>query len=160
LSQIKELRSKLNKYSDAVYTEKLNGSDLSDVADSGNINSDTPAKVEVKKEVHSSSLGARFKKNHGSKGVRSFSTKSFCRNVNDLAKRGDLRNNRFSAYLAGLIEADGSIAVHDKNTKAQKYRPKIIVVFSLADKPLAERLAFITQAGTVYQQKAGAGYLL
>lgn len=67
---------------------------------------------------------------------------------------------KLGAYLAGLIEADGSIAVHDKSTKAQKYRPKIIVVFSLADKPLAEKLAFITQAGTVYQQKAGAGYLL
>jgi hypothetical protein len=50
--------------------------------------------------------------------------------------------------------------VHDKNSKVQKYRPKIIVVFSLADKPLAEKLAFITQAGTVYEQKAGAGYLL
>jgi hypothetical protein len=62
-------------------------------------------------------------------------------------------------YLAGLIEANGSIAVHDKNSKGQKYRPKILVVFSLADKPLAERLAFITQVGKVYH-KADAGYLL
>lgn len=68
-------------------------------------------------------------------------------------------SSKLGPYLAGLIEADGSIAVHDKNTKAQKYRPKILVVFSLADKPLAERLAFITQTGKVYL-KADAGYLL
>jgi group I intron endonuclease len=67
--------------------------------------------------------------------------------------------NKISPYLAGLIEADGSIAVHDKKTKAKRYCPKIIVVFSLADKPLAERLAFITQAGKVYY-KANAGYVL
>ena len=66
---------------------------------------------------------------------------------------------KLGPYLAGLIEGDGSIAVHDKNSKAKKYRPKILIVFSLADKPLAERLAFITQAGKVYH-KADAGYLL
>jgi LAGLIDADG endonuclease/Cytochrome C and Quinol oxidase polypeptide I len=65
-----------------------------------------------------------------------------------------------ASYLAGLIEADGSIAIHDKNSKAKKYRPMIIIVFSLADKPLADKLATITQAGKVYPQKAGAGYLL
>lgn len=58
--------------------------------------------------------------------------------------------------MAGLIEADGSIAVHNKNTKSKMYRPKILVVFSLPDKPLADRLAFITQTGTVYNKdKAG-----
>ena len=66
---------------------------------------------------------------------------------------------KLGSYLAGLIEADGSIAVHDKNSKAKKYRPKILVVFSLADKPLAERLAFITQTGKVYH-KSDAGYVL
>jgi hypothetical protein len=59
----------------------------------------------------------------------------------------------FGPWLAGLIEGDGSIAVHDKNSKSQQYRPKIIVAFHLTDKPLAERLAFITQSGKVYIKK-------
>ena len=42
--------------------------------------------------------------------------------------------------LAGLIEGDGHIAVHDKNSKSKKFRPKIIIVFNLADKPLASPL--------------------
>ena len=63
------------------------------------------------------------------------------------------------AYLAGLIEADGSIAVHEEKSKTQKYRPKIVIVFSLADRPLADKLASITNAGTVYH-KTNAGYVL
>lgn len=62
-------------------------------------------------------------------------------------------------YLAGLIEADGSIAVHDEKSEVKKYRPMLIVVFSLADKPLAEKLASITKAGKVYH-KLNAGYVL
>jgi hypothetical protein len=62
-------------------------------------------------------------------------------------------------YLAGLIEADGSIAVHNEKSKTQNYRPKIIIVFSLADRPLADKLASITKAGTVYH-KINAGYVL
>jgi len=62
-------------------------------------------------------------------------------------------------YLAGLIEADGSIAIHDEKSEVKKYRPMIIIVFSLADKPLADRLAFITEVGKVYH-KLNAGYVL
>lgn len=62
-------------------------------------------------------------------------------------------------YLAGLIEADGSIAVHDEKSEGKKYRPMIIVVFSLADKPLADKLASITKAGKVYH-RLNAGYIL
>lgn len=54
------------------------------------------------------------------------------------------------SYLAGLIEADGSFAIHDINSKAKKYLPKIIIVFSLADIPLAEKLISITQVGKLY----------
>lgn len=68
-------------------------------------------------------------------------------------------SNFLGPYLAGLIEADGSIAVHDEESKVKKYRPMIIVVFSLADKPLADKLASITQAGKVYH-KLNAGYIL
>jgi len=67
--------------------------------------------------------------------------------------------SKLGPYLAGLIEADGSIAVHDKNTKAKKYRPKILVVFHINDKPLADRLSLITQTGTVYDKKA-ANYVI
>lgn len=56
-------------------------------------------------------------------------------------------------YLAGLIEADGSFAIHDINSKAKPYNPKILVVFSLPDKPLADKLCAITRAGTVSQKK-------
>lgn len=67
--------------------------------------------------------------------------------------------SKIGPYLAGLIEADGSIAVHSKYSNGQRYRPKILVVFSLADEPLAKKLAFITRAGTVYNKK-NAGYIL
>lgn len=69
------------------------------------------------------------------------------------------KQKKLGPYLAGLIEADGSIAVHNKNSKVKNYSPRIIVVFSLADKPLADRLAFITQSGKVYL-KASAGCVL
>lgn len=70
----------------------------------------------------------------------------------------DLRS-KLGPYLAGLIEADGSIAVHNKDSNAKKYRPKILVVFSSADLPLAKKLACVTKAGTVYNKK-NAGYLI
>ena len=70
----------------------------------------------------------------------------------------DLRS-KLGPYLAGLIEADGSIAVHSKDSNAQKYRPKILVVFNSADLPLAKKLACVTKAGTVYNKK-NAGYLI
>ena len=52
-----------------------------------------------------------------------------------------------------MIEADGSIAVHNKDSKAKTYRPKIIIVFSYADEPLAKKLASSIGAGTVYKKK-------
>ena len=62
-------------------------------------------------------------------------------------------------YLAGLIEADGSIAVHNPKSKTQLYRPKFIIVFSLDDKPLADKLAQVTQVGKIYL-KSDAGCVL
>jgi len=57
-----------------------------------------------------------------------------------------VRNNfkfyyKLTPYLAGLIKRNG-LFVHDKNTKAKKYRPKIIILFNLADKSLAENYLF------------------
>ena len=66
---------------------------------------------------------------------------------------------KLGPYLGGLIESSGTIAIHDKDSNAKRYRPKLIVVFSLADEPLAKKLASITKAGTVYYKK-NAGYVL
>ena len=67
--------------------------------------------------------------------------------------------SKLGSYLAGLIEADGSIAVHDINSNAKKYRPKFIIVFAINDKPLADKLANITNTGIVYC-KQNAGHVL
>jgi hypothetical protein len=83
---------------------------------------------------------------------RNFSTESNSRTESEL-------RSKIGSYLAGLIEADGSFAVHNKDSNVKKYRPKIIVVFSLADEPLAKKLANITNAGTVYLKK-NAGCVL
>ena len=68
-------------------------------------------------------------------------------------KESELRS-KLGPYLAGLIEADGSFAVHNKQSNAKKYRPKILVVFSTADEPLAKKLASITNAGKVYNKNS------
>lgn len=65
----------------------------------------------------------------------------------------------FCSYLAGLIEADGTIIVHDPNTKAKKYSPRIVIAFNKVDKPLASKLCEITKVGKVYDIK-NAGYVL
>jgi len=70
-----------------------------------------------------------------------------------------LNNENFRSYLAGLIEGDGTFAVHNKNSTSKKYLPKIIIVFKLADLPLAEYLQLITQCGKVYK-KSNRGYVL
>ena len=59
---------------------------------------------------------------------------------------------KLGAYLAGLIEADGSFAIHNENSKAKRYLPKILIVFSLNDGPLAEKLMSITKVGKLYNK--------
>ena len=72
--------------------------------------------------------------------------KSENEDMNDLRKK-------LGSYLAGLIEADGSFAVHDKNSKARPYPPKIIIVFSLNDLPLVEKLFLLTKVGSIYKRE-------
>ena len=67
------------------------------------------------------------------------------------SKKSQLRL-KLGAYLAGLIEADGSFAIHDKDSKAKKYRPKILIVFNLSDKPLADKFISITNLGKLYNK--------
>jgi hypothetical protein len=63
--------------------------------------------------------------------------------------------NKLGSYLAGLIEGDGHIAVHNKSSKSKIYRPKIIITFSNNDKPLAEKLAALLKVGKVIPKKGG-----
>ena len=79
--------------------------------------------------------------------------------ISQFQDNSDNLRSKLGAYLAGLIEADGSIAVHDINSKAKRYRPKILIVFAVDDKPLADKLASITNAGTVYA-KLNAGHVI
>ena len=68
-------------------------------------------------------------------------------------------NSNLGPYLAGLIEGDGTFAIHDTKSTAKKYKPMIIIVFKLADLPLAEYLQELTNCGTVYK-KSDRGYVL
>src|ERR1700734_281028 len=70
-----------------------------------------------------------------------------------------VKRNHLGPYLAGLIEGDGTISVHNTQSKAKKYSPMIIIVFKKADLPLANYLRDITNAGNVYI-KQDRGYIL
>ena len=179
LKEIKELRSKLNKYPG----NKLNTLDLADQSslskdeESYSITSDNE---ETEKKLHSdgrlkpsairntpswgvnkrnpkigrgfATLQGEFVLKHYGRFTRSYSTKSYG-NVNCSGENYDLgTNTRFASYLAGLIEADGSFAIHDKDSNAKRYLPKILIVFSLSDNPLAEKLTSITKVGKLYNK--------
>ena len=68
-------------------------------------------------------------------------------------------NINFCSYLAGLIEGDGTFAIHSKESTAKKYSPKIIIVFKEADLPLAQYLKTIINCGTILK-KPNRGYVL
>ena len=76
----------------------------------------------------------------------------------ELETQIELRS-KIGPYIAGLIESDGTIAVHNKDSNTKKYNPKIAVVFNIVDEPLAKKLASITNAGTIYK-KQDAGHVL
>jgi len=62
-------------------------------------------------------------------------------------------------YLAGLIEGDGTFAVHNTSSTAKRYSPIIIIVFKKSDYPFAKFLRDLTNCGTVYS-KPNRGYVL
>lgn len=63
--------------------------------------------------------------------------------------------NKLGPYLAGLIEGDGHIAVHNKNSKSKLFRPKIIITFNNNDKPLADKLSALLKVGNVIPKRGG-----
>ena len=67
--------------------------------------------------------------------------------------------SEIGSYLAGLIEGDGHIAVHDKNSKSKVYRPKIIIVFNINDRPLAEKISTGLKVGKIID-RSSAGHVL
>ena len=69
------------------------------------------------------------------------------------------KNTKLRSYLAGLIEGDGTFAVHDTKSNSKKYQPKIIIVFKKADLPLARYLRDLTQCGSILI-KPSRGYVL
>lgn len=68
-------------------------------------------------------------------------------------------NDVLGSYLAGLIEGEGTFAVHNKDSIAKKYYPMIIVVFKKNDLPLAQFLQNLTKCGNIYI-KSDRGYVL
>ncbi len=67
--------------------------------------------------------------------------------------------SNLSSYLAGLIEGDGTFAIHNIESTVNKYKPMIIIVFKKADLPLAQYLKNITNCGKIYI-KSNRGYIL
>lgn len=68
-------------------------------------------------------------------------------------------NPNLCSYLAGLIEGDGTIAVHEPNGKLKKYNPKIIIVFKRSDLKFANYLCELTGCGLILD-KPERGYIL
>ena len=92
---------------------------------------------------------------------------NYVKNINILLQKNRfIRNNfnksspKLAPYLAGLIEGDGHIAVHNKNSNSKVFRPKIIIVFNEKDKPLAEKLSTELKVGKVIDRFKGGHVIL
>jgi hypothetical protein len=92
-----------------------------------------------------------YKPLKNSNDFKNISTKVVSRNTQN--------NSNLGSYLAGLIEGDGTFAIHNNNSTAKKYRPMIIIVFKKGDLPLAEYLHNLTKCGSIYI-KPERGYIL
>jgi LAGLIDADG endonuclease len=71
-------------------------------------------------------------------------------------------NPNFSAYLAGLIEGDGSIFVPkiERSIKGKLYYPSIQIVFDLRDFPLAQVIQQRIKHGSLVRKKGVNAYVL
>jgi len=66
------------------------------------------------------------------------------------------RNCFIAPYLAGLIEGDGYIGVQKSKDNKVVYWSKILIAFSINDKPLAEKLSSELKVGKIINRdKAG-----
>lgn len=78
---------------------------------------------------------------------------------NENLKTPQLRGEYWGPYLAGLIESDGCITVHDKDTNVNRYSPHISIVFKRNDTYIAEFLCTLTKCGKI-ENKKERGYVL
>ena len=56
---------------------------------------------------------------------------------------------QYGPYFAGLVEGDGTIAIHDTSSIISKYNPSVSIVFTIKDLTLANHLCKLTGCGTV-----------
>jgi len=80
-------------------------------------------------------------------------------NISDTSKSIYLNPHNIGSYLAGLIEGDGTFAVHNDKSKVKKYSPMILIVFKKSDLPFANFLREITNCGIIMDKK-DRGYVL
>ena len=81
----------------------------------------------------------------------------FYRSIRRYSTSEASKNSFIGPYLAGLIEGDGYIGVQEKTSNTNiVHWPKIIIVFNIHDKPLAEKLSAELEVGKVInREKAG-----
>jgi hypothetical protein len=74
----------------------------------------------------------------------------------------DLFNLKFSSYLAGLIEGDGSIIVPntERSAKGRINYPSIQIIFHLKDLPLALMIQKEIKHGSLSRKKGVNAYVL
>jgi hypothetical protein len=85
----------------------------------------------------------------------------FFTQVNNL-KYTDKSNLKFSSYLTGLIEGEGSIITPntDKSVKGRINYPSIQMVFHLKDFPLASMIQMEIKNGSLSRKKGENAYVL
>lgn len=120
------------------------------------------------KHVIVSTYISYFKLNNEAKKELSYNEKGSCcptqgidRVENSICfiKDKNVDYSRFGSYLAGLIEGDGTFAVHEDGSFGKKYNPMILVVFKKSDYPLAKYLRDMTNSGKIFI-KSDRGYVL
>lgn len=82
--------------------------------------------------------------------------------TNNILNYKDLSNLKFSSYLAGLIEGDGTIIVPkmERSVKGKLYYPSIQIVFHLKDLPLALMIQKELKNGSLSRKKGVNAYIL
>jgi hypothetical protein len=100
--------------------------------------------------------------------LRDYPPELICCNIlppvktNNSLKYKDLSDLKFSSYLAGLIEGDGTIVV-PKTERSAKYKinyPSIQIVFHLKDLPLALMIQKELKIGSLSRKKGVNAYIL
>jgi hypothetical protein len=102
--------------------------------------------------------------------LRDYTPELICCNIlsftkvkrNKIINYTDLFNLKFSSYLAGLIEGDGSIIVPktERSIKGRINYPSIQIVFHLKDLPLALMIQKEIKNGSVTRKKGVNAYIL